>query len=776
MADKEYIAGDPADVLNVFKTLKQISELNVKNRTIKGQMVGIEKKLNESIADRSKLEKDLLKTNIQIEVEVSKIKSLEDARLKGYITSANTQDKINKSYRTVNSLLNLQSQIQRDISIQESQKTKKQLTVELFHKSIQHLQGKYLGDVMSLVKIWGNAGISLFFVFELVKKIFDVFVALDESAMEFRKEMGFTRQYTEAIDKYARDAAVSLSKFGVTGKEAYEAVVGISKELYTSMSVTPSLVRDMSLLAAQLGISAQSSVELLRSLSTISGTTTSMQRDAVFFTTALSEAAGTPLKDVMKDISDTTKSMFQFVSKSGIELIKAAVESRRMGTSLSSATKTSASLLEFTKSVSTEMEASVLLGRSVNLQKARELSYHRDIRGLNLEILKIAKETNFENLDPFQQDAVARALGKSADELATMVQADREMKNIEAAMTPEMLTQHKIMQDMLNANNQQVKNYAEQARLLYLQEGNQTRVKNIANSWNSIVMQLARVFLPAIDISLKLIADNMEGVVKITSAFFGWIKIIGAVLFTLGTRFTQIYISVGKFLGISSKLSLTIFKISTFFGKWLNPIGWIITGVMFLINLFKRFDNAGFVKGDWIGNFWKGIKAIGGAIYDTLIQPFVDVYDWIMKRMGGHSPSEIGLSILEGIVAVEGLIFKSLLSPFTMAWEAIKKLPLMSHFFGGRGIDVNIIPDVNANISVDKPMIGEDNKKKSSTIGDVVDNFNDIISKKLDSVVDAITGLRDDMKNGSITSTVFLDSQKLDSSMGRRLKYTGALI
>ena len=50
------------------------------------------------------------------------------------------------------------------------------------------------------------------------------------------------------------------------------------------------------------------------------------------------------------------------------------------------------------------MEASVLLGKSMNLQKARELAYHRDITGLNKEIVKLAKDANFEQLDPFQQD------------------------------------------------------------------------------------------------------------------------------------------------------------------------------------------------------------------------------------------------------------------------------------------------------------------------------------------------------------------------------------
>jgi hypothetical protein len=55
--------------------------------------------------------------------------------------------------------------------------------------------------------------------------------------------------------------------------------------------------------------------------------------------------------------------------------------------------------------------------------------------------------------------------------------------------------------------------------------------------------------------------------------------------------------------------------------------------------------------------------------------------------------------------------------------------------------------------------------KKGESTGDV-----------LSAIKDGIEGIRNDFKKGAITANVFLDSQRLDAQMGRRLAYTGPLV
>src|SRR5579862_1093612 len=245
------------------------------------------------------------------------------------------------------------------------------------------------------------------------KKIWDVFDQIDSAAADFRKSMGIMRQDSATVESNVRNLAVSLMGIGVTAKNLYESIRAIADELGSSQSYTTDMVKDMALLSAQFGISAQTSAKFLKTMAMVSGSTASTQRDMLLIAQSMSAAAGVPLDSIMADVAESSQESYQFLSRSPLELIKSAIQAKLLGTSLSASAKSSASLLNFTESVKSEMEASVLLGKSMNLQKARELAYHRDITGLNREIVKLAKEANFEQLDPFQQDAVARALGKS---------------------------------------------------------------------------------------------------------------------------------------------------------------------------------------------------------------------------------------------------------------------------------------------------------------------------------------------------------------------------
>ena len=340
-------------------------------------------------------------------------------------------------------------------------------------------------------------------------KVIDVFNVLDTQAAEFRKQMGLTRTFTAGIDASARQVAFDFAHIGVSAKIAYESVIGISKGLFSSLSATTAMVRDVSILSAQLGISADMSAEFMKNMGIAFRTTAGAQSNMTFFTAKLTEAAGVPLGEIMADISNATKNSYQYISRTGISLVKAAVEAKRMGTSLDGAAKSSQSLLDFTNSVKKEMEASVLVGKSINLQKARELAYHKDIRGLNKEILNIMKETDFENLDPFQQNAVADALGKSAGELANMAQAERERLGWERSTDPVIQEQLRAYKEMMSATESIANQNGKNMRLQLQAKANQAAIASITQSWNAILQRMGEAVLPYIDFVLKGIAKGL---------------------------------------------------------------------------------------------------------------------------------------------------------------------------------------------------------------------------------------------------------------------------
>ena len=67
-------------------------------------------------------------------------------------------------------------------------------------------------------------------------------------------------------------------------------------------------------------------------------------------------------------------------------------------------------------------------------------------------------------------------------------------------------------------------------------------------------------------------------------------------------------------------------------------------------------------------------------------------------------------------------------------------------------------------VDINKPVGKKEQQKPTATNDDIVTAINK-----------GFTDLRNDFKNGTLTANVYIDSQKLDSLMGRRLAYTGQL-
>ena len=62
-------------------------------------------------------------------------------------------------------------------------------------------------------------------------------------------------------------------------------------------------------------------------------------------------------------------------------------------------------MLNFQDSISKEIEASVLIGRQLNLQKARELALSNDIEGAMREVVKqVGTEQKFNKLNSIQRN------------------------------------------------------------------------------------------------------------------------------------------------------------------------------------------------------------------------------------------------------------------------------------------------------------------------------------------------------------------------------------
>jgi hypothetical protein len=90
--------------------------------------------------------------------------------------------------------------------------------------------------------------------------------------------------------------------------------------------------------------------------------------------------------------------------------------------------------LNFEDSISAELEAELLTGQDLNLEKARYLALQGDSAGAAAELMKnlgpngLAK---FQKMNVIQQEAYAKALGMSADELADSLVKQKQLDSLD---------------------------------------------------------------------------------------------------------------------------------------------------------------------------------------------------------------------------------------------------------------------------------------------------------------------------------------------------------
>ena len=80
------------------------------------------------------------------------------------------------------------------------------------------------------------------------------------------------------------------------------------------------------------------------------------------------------------------------------------------------------SLLDFETSIEKSMEASMLLGRSINTDRARMLAIQGDQAGMMKEILKqVGGEAEFNKMNVLQRRALAESIGVNVEQLSRLV-------------------------------------------------------------------------------------------------------------------------------------------------------------------------------------------------------------------------------------------------------------------------------------------------------------------------------------------------------------------
>ena len=250
--------------------------------------------------------------------------------------------------------------------------------------------------------------------------------------------------FTNVLGKWSAIVDKAGETFGVMGSQdlaqpivdANQAAIALGKDIGDIVTITESLSSEFGIGVQQsvdmaanildssvaMGLSADEGAKLFGTLMAIGGLTQQQAENLAESTYQLARANGVAPHSVMKDVAGSTEVFAKFAQDGGENIMMAAVQARKLGLSLDDVAGVAEGLLDFQNSLNSEIEASVMLGRNVNLQRARELALAGDMSGMMDSILQqVGGEQEFLAMNVLERKALAGAVGLTAEKMAKLV-------------------------------------------------------------------------------------------------------------------------------------------------------------------------------------------------------------------------------------------------------------------------------------------------------------------------------------------------------------------
>jgi hypothetical protein len=240
--------------------------------------------------------------------------------------------------------------------------------------------------------------------------------------LETRKEFGITATEAAGLQNTLNTTAMEMKFLGVSAEDVKAGAQGIMDNMGGIGQLTNENVKSMARLNGLYGISGEN-LGILRAQMGAVGVSSQEAFDSQLGSVAaLSQAGGVAPAAIMNDVASNSEAFAKFAGEGGDNVFKAAVAARQLGLDMASVEKIADSLLDFESSINSQMEASMLLGRSINTDKAREMALNGNLEGMQKEITKqIGTAADFERLNVVQRKSLADAFGVSVSELGKMV-------------------------------------------------------------------------------------------------------------------------------------------------------------------------------------------------------------------------------------------------------------------------------------------------------------------------------------------------------------------
>ena len=253
------------------------------------------------------------------------------------------------------------------------------------------------------------------------KNIVSAIKSQNKSQVQFQKSLGLSVSDANKITKNINLSALGSKNLAVTAIGTQKAFGNINKSLGIGSNLIEKQAEAAGRFALTLGMSVEAQNNLAKRSAQTGQSVENLVLGQIGVVKGVESELGARLNiaEVLDEAASIGGQIRAQLGGNVNELTRAVAVSKELGFELKAIAGTSKALLDFQSNIEAELEAELLTGKQLNLEQARLFALTGDYEGLTREIANnVGDFYDFSKLNVLQQDAIAKSVGMTSDQLA----------------------------------------------------------------------------------------------------------------------------------------------------------------------------------------------------------------------------------------------------------------------------------------------------------------------------------------------------------------------
>lgn len=472
---------------------------------------------------------------------------------------------------------------------------------------------KSMSPLMAGLKAIGPAIMKALGPIGLIVEAIQQFMKLDKITTDVARNFGVSRDEAKELVDLSRQQSNNIKSGLINYEEVVKAQMSLNKMLGTSVKITGGLAEEFAEVQKMTGLSG-GAMEFFAKNSIVTGDSIKKQLADISAVTAelnYQTGANLNLKDIQESIATASKSQLLMAGRNTKELANQAFQAKLVGLSMGQLENVGSSLLDFESSIAAEMEAELMTGKQLNLEKARQAALEGDLATLAQEVKKnVGSAAEFGEMNVLQQQKLAAAFGMQREDLAAMLLEQEQLEAVKAkgfeSVNAAQEEYNRLREQGMSMEEAAAKTIGEEAAKQMETASAQERLAAAQAKMGELFVALLEPLMPLIDMIIGMFNEILPPIMKALQPIF---DLLDEIMKVLAPIIEVLMSSVIPTIEAAAKF------VENIFGAVKDILGGIV-------DLFT-------------GNFEEGLKKIGSGIITLVVSPFQFIIDTIVGIING---------------------------------------------------------------------------------------------------------------------------------------------